>query len=148
MFSTFLLGNTKLFGGECRGVQLEEFMTDVTAVLFRKDTCHLVSVCSAGTFAANAGASVCDKCAAGTSTNSSTGAASCSLCEAGQFAPEGAARCTPCAPGSFSPYPSGQCLPCAPGTYNDEVGQARCKACPEGQRQPVAGSIACDVCSA
>jgi hypothetical protein len=91
---------------------------------------------------------VCASCPAGTSSSqSTTGTASCTRCGAGYFSYYNSAACTLCPIGSASNQTGTQlCSYCSAGTYSDTPGSRLCNFCAPGTYQSYAGSSTCFQC--
>ena len=74
-----------------------------------------------------------DGCDMGTAWNTSSHG--CELCAAGTSATAGAAHCTPCVRGEFAPEAGmASCIRCDEGYFADFRGATGCRACPSGAR--------------
>ena len=103
--------------------------------------------CSAGSFSANAGASECTLCLAGTSQGE-VGQTECVACPVGTFsAVEGAITCAECEAGFFQGN-VGQtsCDACPPGKFSNITGAAECQNCTAGTSQGLSGQTECIDC--
>ena len=94
-----------------------------------------IKQCPTGTFNSLTGASACTNCTAGTylGTAGATSAAACQTCPAGDYCPSGSSIGVDCPVGTANSVQGAQtsaaCLPCNAPQYQDQVGQANCKAC-------------------
>ena len=102
--------------------------------------------CAAGKYAAAAEAASCDRCDGGKSTNSATGATSCSGCAAGRSAGAGDSSCTICAKGRYSTAASATCTKCNAGKISTVDGATTCTSCAVGKTSPE-GAKACVSCA-
>jgi len=72
-------------------------------------------------------------CSAGT-YSSEEGASKCTPCKAGYYSAAGAEVCTPCQAGTRSKDSGAtSCTPCSAGWYQDKVGQSECTQCDAGE---------------
>eukprot|EP00457_Paulinella_chromatophora_P000059 gb/GEZN01000059.1/.p1 GENE.gb/GEZN01000059.1/~~gb/GEZN01000059.1/.p1 ORF type:complete len:2708 (-),score=174.89 gb/GEZN01000059.1/:523-8646(-) len=102
--------------------------------------------CQKGTFASQAGASVCEECSVGTYAKGSSSV--CTQCSTGYFTSEvGKDQCQSCEAGKYAPALGSQsCLLCPVGKYTAIGGQANCVPCPLGQVQAGSGKTTCNFC--
>jgi Tyrosine-protein kinase ephrin type A/B receptor-like len=107
--------------------------------------------CSAETFSAVSGGTVCINCptgyasTAGASQCTTTQRTSCYGCTPGYFSSAGSAQCQQCAKGSYSSSSSAAvCVSCLSGTtFGDSIGATTCKdcaTCRPGKQQPISHS--------
>ena len=74
---------------------------------------------------------MCNECAAGSSTRGV----------------KGSPDCLPCGVGHFAPSPAtGECQPCRPGRYTNMTEAVTCELCPVNQYQPYEGQAHCIGC--
>jgi hypothetical protein len=112
------------------------------------------TACVAGSFANTTRSTSCFSCAPGTAL-SATGAASsgdCSPCERGAYSSWGAARCSLCVGGTYAPDEgTAECVRCPAGTAHyllGSVSPADCAPCPPGKHAVEPGSKVCKPCAA
>ena len=120
------------------------------------------SSCPAGTYSANAGATVCTACGVGNYSTASDSTV-CSICPAGKFAnaskticldcEEGTASsggtdsCAICPAGKISFYLRKECRDCGTGMFSYEKTDS-CKNCPAGKYGPSSSNSVCTDCAA
>ena len=106
--------------------------------------------CVEGKYQNEAGKTVCKDCPSGRSTDGSRGAASCSICQQGQYSNSGDPSCTTCPRGTYNPLVEQEkCQNCAVGTHNNVTGQQNvtsCKDCEIGKFTNTEGSPECKWC--
>lgn len=112
---------------------------------FNKSTCE---PCTLGTYAPQALVDSCLSCTSGSSTNGvSSGATSCTPCDAGWWSSASSVNCSACAAGRASSAGASLCAACAAGTYVASMGSTTCTACSSGSFASVTGSTNCTACS-
>ena len=99
-----------------------------------------------GTFSASEGASVPSNCVPGY-FSVALGSASCTPCGTGSISSSGATTCTDCDAGKFALTLS-VCQTCNPGQFAAYPGQFSCSSCPPGRFADVAGLSVCNPCVA
>ncbi len=100
-------------------------------------------LCLPGTFSASPGTTRCNTCPVG-SVAMSTGMSSCTLCQAGRYAPSRATTCLPCAAGTFSVVPAApSCDACVAGKFAARTGQTECSTCSASVSMSASGASVC-----
>jgi hypothetical protein len=99
-------------------------------------------LCRGGTFDDGA-MTVCQQCAAGTSTDQ-PGSTACAPCGSGTFAKADSVACTQCFPGTFvGGMMANECTPCDIGSEAPSRGSVMCTACKPGTSAPMKGTSMC-----
>lgn len=100
--------------------------------------------CPFGRYAPTAQTDECLRCLSGFSTGVSSGATTCSSCDAGTYSKGLAVNCTTCSSGTYSGSSSASCTMCDSGKFSGG-GAASCDSC-AGGRYSAAGSHNCSAC--
>lgn len=122
------------------------------------------TLCPAGKYSMQAGATLCFACMAGSFTNQ-PGMSQCTLSGLGEFVPKagcvnasacspgtfqyvgGSSACLSCPIGSFQPSQGASfCVNCALGMFQSEVGQSSCSLCDVGMFVDQVGQTSCTLC--
>jgi hypothetical protein len=160
--------------GQHDSASMPQVTVDVCAARgFFADIDDATSVCATGTFAAEACATECTKCAAGTHGSATINTASaghcvtcaqgtyqsaeaqvtCDSCAAGTFgnasvAVTSAAHCQLCAAGTFSTvHGATECTKCNAGSFTSDLGAATCAPCSAGKFVADLGATECTKCA-
>ena len=129
------------------------------------------TACSAGRFQSGGGAPLCSARPAGYSrATSGLAGVAAFACPAGQYSSSGAAQCSACGAGQFQASPAQSACAagsvgkfqastgaascavcpagssCGAGNFQANAGEAGCMACPAGQFQPNIASVSCQAC--
>ena len=97
--------------------------------------------CSPGTY--SLGAEGCSNCADGYAAEAS-GAAACTICDAGTVPNTNHTQCTRCPEGRFSTTGAVECTACVAGRYQPSNSSDTCIACGAGYYQSATGSTSCE----
>ena len=102
------------------------------------NTSSACAICPRGTFS-SAGAANCTICLPGTFAPAN-GSTSCQQCMQGYFCPPNSTNATLCPRGTFSIAGASNCTPCSFGTFASEAGSTLCQKCPGGHFCPAGSS--------
>lgn len=106
---------------------------------FRNELTNKCQMCPIGKYSGSAGVTSCNSCSDGSSTI--------------RIGATKNTECTPCLSGYYSAEEASslvgdplRCKACPPGFYQDVAGQSSCKSCLSGYFQSGSGQISCEIC--